>query len=309
MNRRQSDNGREWQKNQENHPGQTPREEHTQGSSGGHAVLHDGVSSSYNPPNIQNHGRDATHGYTTHSQRYPYCSGRTGMHSQTAAACGLPAGHDDQKMDFTHSSEPVQFFTQESLLRSVQASTQMLYDVFDFTIGMLEELEKHEGHPGKRLPPNSGIFPHLVPLNHKKPEPEVIAGIEAELQCLSIQMRYLPKDVINDSTRKQMVEQTLKWLGAREELQVPRSIVERINSEQVNEATFQMARGRHFGEQQDQQFHKDPNKKAKLRPKRRTGMNVFLREGANRLPLDEHKDKALIKALEPYVTDLGVDNK
>ncbi|XP_020905070.1 uncharacterized protein LOC110243322 [Exaiptasia diaphana] len=262
--------------------------------------------------------------------------GNTGMPNQVATP-SHPGLCEDQKdtdesMECTISIEPVQL--QESLHRSVQASTQMLYDVYNYTTVMLEELEKHEGRPGIEVPPNSEIFPHLVPLNHKKPKPEVIAGIEAELQCLSIQMRYLPKDVINDSTRKQMVEQTLKWLGFRQEMKVPRSKVEwycknileivlfgaarempprkhpsptEINSEQVNEAMFQMARGRYFGEQQDKPFHEDPNKNAELKPKRGEKMKVSLREGANRLPLDEHKDNDLLDALVPYVFDVGVD--
>lgn len=45
----------------------------------------------------------------------------------------------------------------------------MLYDVFDYTIGMLEELEKHERHPQ----PNSGLLRHLIPVERKKPFDEV----------------------------------------------------------------------------------------------------------------------------------------
>ncbi|XP_020906589.1 uncharacterized protein LOC110244720, partial [Exaiptasia diaphana] len=150
------------------------------------------VSQTQGRQHITNHGSQASH-----------WSDNRGMPSQGTTASHVPyvdEKDNDELMECPDSGrESLQL--QESLHRSVQASVQMLYDVFDYTIGMLEELEKHEGRPGKHVPPNSGIFSHLVPLNYKKPEPEVIAGIEAGLQCLSIQMRYLPKDVINDSTR------------------------------------------------------------------------------------------------------------
>ncbi|KXJ14362.1 Dol-P-Glc:Glc(2)Man(9)GlcNAc(2)-PP-Dol alpha-1,2-glucosyltransferase [Exaiptasia diaphana] len=118
---RQRDNGREWQRNQANHPVQTPHGGHTWGSSCGHVMLYEGAPSSNNPPSIQSHGHQASHGYKSQSQSYPHCSGRTGMHSQTATASGLPADHkevfmpqyDNQPMDCTHSltGEPAQFFT------------------------------------------------------------------------------------------------------------------------------------------------------------------------------------------------------
>ncbi|KXJ04629.1 hypothetical protein AC249_AIPGENE21432, partial [Exaiptasia diaphana] len=68
------------------------------------------------------------------------------------------------------------------------------------------------------------------------------------------------------------------------------------------------ARGRYFGEQQDKPFHEDPNKNAELKPKRGEKMKVSLREGANRLPLDEHKDNDLKKALQFYLYDCQCGN-
>ncbi|KXJ11716.1 hypothetical protein AC249_AIPGENE10730 [Exaiptasia diaphana] len=197
-------------------------------------------------------------------------------------------------------------------LLSVQASTQMLYDVFDYTIGMLEELEKHEGHPGKHVPPNSGIFSHLVPLKHKMPKPEVIDGIETQLQRLSIQMRCLPKDVINDSTRKKLVDATLQWLGSRQEMKVSHSIVEWYCKNILEIVVLGVAREmpprKHPPPTEIMNSEQSSSKiKAKLRPKRRAKIKVSLREGANRLPLDEHKDNDLLDALVPYVFDVGVD--
>ncbi|XP_028516109.1 uncharacterized protein LOC110243324 isoform X2 [Exaiptasia diaphana] len=93
----QRDNRREWQRDQKNYVGQTPHRRQPR-CYGGHVMLYDGAPSSNDPPNIQIHGYQASHGHTTQSQRYPHCSGRTGMPSQAATACFLPADQNDAFM-------------------------------------------------------------------------------------------------------------------------------------------------------------------------------------------------------------------
>lgn len=49
----------------------------------------------------------------------------------------------------------------------------MLYNIYDYTIGMIEELEKHETRADGKQAQNSGILSHVIPVNHKKPIHEV----------------------------------------------------------------------------------------------------------------------------------------
>lgn len=49
----------------------------------------------------------------------------------------------------------------------------------------------------------------------------------------------------------------------------------RLTTEQVNQAMHQMAVQRHLGEKQDEEFHRDPTKKAKLRKKSK--QKIYLR--------------------------------
>ena len=57
------------------------------------------------------------------------------------------------------------------LIESISASEQKLYDVYEHTVGMIEELEKHEEH-GKSAG-NSGLLSHIIPMETKKPIHEV----------------------------------------------------------------------------------------------------------------------------------------
>ena len=54
---------------------------------------------------------------------------------------------------------------------SISASEQMLYDVFEHTMGVLEELEKHEEH-GKSAG-YSGLLSHIIPKDRKKEKHDV----------------------------------------------------------------------------------------------------------------------------------------
>lgn len=54
----------------------------------------------------------------------------------------------------------------------------------------------------------------------------------------------------------------------------------RPTTEQVNEVIYQVARQRYLGDKQDEEFHQDPRKKAKLRSKRQTD---DIREGTHGL--------------------------
>ena len=47
----------------------------------------------------------------------------------------------------------------------------MLYDVYEHTMGMIEELEKHEDHPNKAG--NSGLLHYVIPQESKRPKREV----------------------------------------------------------------------------------------------------------------------------------------
>ena len=58
-----------------------------------------------------------------------------------------------------------------SISESTSASEQMLYDIYENTIGMIEELEKHEDH-GKSAG-YSGLLSHVIPPNKKKEKQDV----------------------------------------------------------------------------------------------------------------------------------------
>ena len=51
------------------------------------------------------------------------------------------------------------------------ASEQMLYDIYENTIGMIEELEKHEDHG--RSAGYSGLFDHRAPPIRKREKHDV----------------------------------------------------------------------------------------------------------------------------------------
>ena len=51
------------------------------------------------------------------------------------------------------------------------ASEQMLYDIYENTIGMIEELEKHEDHGMSAG--HSGLLDHIVPPNKKREKHDV----------------------------------------------------------------------------------------------------------------------------------------
>ena len=57
------------------------------------------------------------------------------------------------------------------------ASEQMLYDVYEHTMGMIEELEKHEHAKYGKTAPNSGLLKHIIPRDAMQPE------FEASFTC------------------------------------------------------------------------------------------------------------------------------
>jgi len=177
----------------------------------------------------------------------------------------------------------------------LQASEQMLYDVYENTIGMIEELEKYEDH-GKSAG-FSGLLRDRVPPTRKREKHDVTAIIEGQLVALDGQMTYAPPDVTKQA-RMKMLDRTLLWVAAREEKEIPlgladsyaKSLVQlltepesmklpererpsdprsgRLDEAAVNNFLCRYAEARHQGEQQDKEFYDHPNKKAAMRDMR-----------------------------------------
>lgn len=189
--------------------------------------------------------------------------------------------------------------------RSLQASAQMLYDGYEHTMGMIEELEKHEGH--NMSAGFSGLLTHIIPKGTKKPKHDVTAIIEAELTCLDAQMTFAPPEVTR-AARMKLLEKTLKWVAARGEAGIKPSSVDAytknvvqvlikpdsvkfperkrdpksasLDERTANELMFRFAQAQHKGNLQDKEFEADPNKKAAMR---RIREGEDLHSGATRL--------------------------
>lgn len=187
----------------------------------------------------------------------------------------------------------VQCDAQVQRLRTLQASQQMLYDVYEHTMGMIEELEKYEPEiPGKTAK-NSGLLSHIIPIETKLPWHEVETKIDTELSCLQAQMMFA-QDEAKESARKEMLITTIGWLAAREEKDIPigpvdqyaRNVYQILKGEPmdspeakhrptieldervVNELLFNYGQARHQGDRQDRAFHDNPEKKAAMRKMR-----------------------------------------
>ncbi|XP_020619809.1 uncharacterized protein LOC110057559 [Orbicella faveolata] len=81
-----------------------------------------------------------------------------------------------------------QSLRQEQTQRSLQASEQMLYDIYENTIGMIEELEKHEDH-GKSAG-YSGLLDHRAPPPRRREKHDV--RLPALLNMRSTDTKVLP---------------------------------------------------------------------------------------------------------------------
>ncbi|PFX11584.1 hypothetical protein AWC38_SpisGene24625, partial [Stylophora pistillata] len=125
--------------------------------------------------------------------------------------------------DYEMYNEEMQTQEQIQKQRSLQASEQMLYDGYEHTIGMIEELEKHEGHNVSAG--FSGLLEQIIPKGTNKPKHDVTAIIEAELTCLDVQMTFAPPEVTR-AARMKLVEKTLKWVAARREKGIKPSSVD-----------------------------------------------------------------------------------
>lgn len=199
--------------------------------------------------------------------------------------------HDSpENNDYEMRNEEMQTQEQIQKQRSLQASEQMLYDGYEHTIGMIEELEKHEGHNVSAG--FSGLLEQIIPKGTKKPKHDVTAIIEAELTCLDVQMTFAPPEVTR-AARMKLVEKTLKWVAARREKGIKPSSVDaytknvvqvllkpdsvkfpererdprppRLDERTVNELMFGFAQAQYKGDLQDKEFEADPNKKAAMR--------------------------------------------
>lgn len=192
--------------------------------------------------------------------------------------------------DYEMYNEEMQTQEQIQKQRSLQASEQMLYDGYEHTMGMIEELEKHEGH--NMSAGFSGLLVQIIPKGTKKPKHDVTAIIEAELTCLDVQMTFAPPEVTR-AARMKLLEKTLKWVAARREKGIKPSSVDaytknvvqvlikpdsvkfpererdprppRLDERTVNELLFGFAQARYKGDLQDKEFEADPNKKAAMR--------------------------------------------
>lgn len=272
-------------------------------------------------------------GHSGKPQPGGYSAGHhSGSHPSGNYHGGYPAvqyheGNGDWEM---HDHE-MQTQAQEQIQkqRSLQASAQMLYDGYEHTMGMIEELEKHEGH--NTSAGFSGLLTHIIPKGTKKPKHDVTAIIEAELTCLDAQMTFAPPEVTR-AARMKLLEKTLKWAAAREEAKIKPSSVDAYTKNvvqvlikpdsvkfpererdprsasldecTVNELIFGFAQAQHKGDLQDKEFEADPNKKAAMR-KIREGED--LHSGAVRLvdlnPQDRefyHVLDASLKHLDSY---------
>ncbi|KAJ7357672.1 hypothetical protein OS493_023803 [Desmophyllum pertusum] len=213
----------------------------------------------------------------------------------------------------------VQDTVQVQRLRSEEASTQMLYDVYANTIGGIEELEKHEEHGMSAG--NSGFLSHIIPKHTKKDKEDVIAMIRAQLTILDAQMTFAPPEVTKKA-RMKLLNTTLKWVAAREEKEIPRGLVDCyaknvvqvlikpesmklpptegdsrpacLTEQIVNSVLYKCAQARHQGEQQDKEFHDNSDKKAAMRNTRQ-GQHEY--SGITRLVELDPEDGEFIKAL------------
>lgn len=235
---------------------------------------------------------------------------------------GYPAGHYHEESDArTIYDQEMQTQAQEQIQkqRTLQASAQMLYDGYENTMGMIEELEKHEGH--NMSAGFSGLMTHVIPKGTKKPKRDVTAIIEAQLTCLDGQMTFAPPEVTR-AARMKLLEKTLKWVAARGERGIEPSPVDAytknvvqvlikpdslkfpererdpraasLDERTVNELMFAFAQAQHKGDLQDKEFEANPDKKASLR-KMREGED--LHSGATRLVNLDPKDGEFYQVL------------
>ncbi|EDO35962.1 predicted protein [Nematostella vectensis] len=216
-------------------------------------------------------------------------------------------------MEISRYEDQQRHQAQEQRFRSQQASTQMLYNVYEHTVGMIEELEKHDEVPTE----NSGLMSHIFPQGYKKPKHDLTAVIEAELTCLRAQMKFAPPEVIQQ-TKDELLNRTLRWSAKREGL--PIGLVDKyaknvaqlltegsmtlpprekgpkteLSERDVQDALYRYGAARHEGDLQDKQFHDNPNKKAALRAMR-LGKHTYI--GARRLLEVDRSDRAFKEAL------------
>ncbi|XP_013415739.1 uncharacterized protein LOC106177497 [Lingula anatina] len=112
---------------------------------------------------------------------------------------------------------------QRQQFRSLQASKQMLYDVYEQNMGMIEELEARDS---TEMSQNTGGFmPYIrskisLPTQKHKARTDVTAIIEAEIVCLQTQLMVAPKEVVASAT-EELIKKTLLWLAHRQDMAAP----------------------------------------------------------------------------------------
>ncbi|XP_013412279.1 uncharacterized protein LOC106175017 [Lingula anatina] len=112
---------------------------------------------------------------------------------------------------------------QRQQFRSLQASKQMLYDVYEQNMGMIEELEARDS--AEMSQKTEGFIPYMrskirLPTQKHKARTDVTAIIEAEIVCLQTQLMVAPKEVVASAT-EELIKKTLLWLAHRQDMAAP----------------------------------------------------------------------------------------
>ncbi|XP_013401106.1 uncharacterized protein LOC106166992 [Lingula anatina] len=128
---------------------------------------------------------------------------------------GYAEHHTGNRLDFMQA--------QRQQFRSLQASKQMLYDVYEQNMGMIEELEARDSSEMSKK--TEGIIPYLrskirLPTQKHKARTDVTAIIEAEIVCLQTQLMVAPKEVVASAT-EELIKKTLLWLAHRQDMAAP----------------------------------------------------------------------------------------
>ncbi|XP_013415744.1 uncharacterized protein LOC106177502 [Lingula anatina] len=128
---------------------------------------------------------------------------------------GYAVHHAGSRLDFMQA--------QRQQFRSLQASKQMLYDVYEQNIGLIEELEARDNTEMSQK--NGGFIPYIrskinLPTQKHKARTDITAIIEAEIVCLQTQLMVAPKEVVVSATQE-LIEKTLLWLGHRQDMAAP----------------------------------------------------------------------------------------
>lgn len=197
---------------------------------------------------------------------------------------------EERSMDY-ESSLPEQYRreqVQSQVFRSAQASKQMLYEVFGNVISILEEFERRElnslQHIHDKSVQKSDIY---IPDQSHKKDHDVQRIVETQLLLFQTHLHQACRPEIRDEVLDELKQATKKWLAVRKDrgfpvgktdeyaaqlyeilskgqTQHPSVFMERpqIDGGELTKAAQQYFEGDHRRAQVDEEFRRDPNKRA-----------------------------------------------